>query len=457
MKQFCHECGNPMEADQVFCAECGTPKAVPSTESPKPVVQKTKKPWSFKKKLSFMLIGFLAIALVAGHYTIQANTSPDSKISNFLTALQAGDSESVLKEISISEDIIKDEKVYVSYLKSLDYDVIEANITEGAAGIKEDGITRVITDDNGHQIFKLKQEKYLSLYPVVTIEAIPVNVELATDLPNGEYSIAGKTFDLAKGNQVMGAFLPGIYSTTAKAEGAYQSSAETEQEITGNEDLSIEFQKQQLMVTLASDEPESIVFINGKTTEKKVKDLGEVGPVFEGDTVSLHAELKDQKSDPVDAVGGEQVNLSVGEEAVAVVEEKENEEEVEETAYFDDESINDFIWDFRYAYESALNSKSYSEVASYLQPGSTALKEIDEFIGDLGDQYFLYQFYTDDVLDYTVDGKTAYVTTYEEFDFTNHLYETINYKRNKVYEIVVGKDDMYEIVSIEILDTQRTN
>ena len=452
MKQFCHECGNPMEADQVFCAECGTPKAVSNTGSPKPAVQKTKKPWSFKKKLAFMVVSVLAIVLVAGHYTIQANTSPDSKISNFLTALKAGDSESVLKEISISEDIIKDEKVYVTYLKSLDYGVVEANITEGAAGIKEDGITRVITDDNGHQIFKLKQEKYLSLYPVVTIEAIPVTVELATDLPNGEYSIAGKAFDLAQGNQVMGAFLPGIYPATVTAEGAYQSSAETEQEITGNEDLSIELQKQQLMVTLASDEPEALVFINGKTTKKNVKDLGEIGPVFEGDTVSLHAELKDEKSDPIEAVGGDQVNLSVGEEAVAVVV-----EEKDETVYFDEENIDEFIWNFRSAYQSALNNQSYSEVSSYLYPGSTALKEIDKFIGDLGDQYFLYQFYTDEVLDYTVDGNTAYVTTYEEFDFTNHLYETINYKRNKVYEIVAGKDNGYQIVSIEILDTQRTN
>ena len=452
MKQFCHECGNPMEADQVFCAECGTPKTVPNTEAPKPAVQKPKKPWSFKKKLAFLLVGIFAIALVAGHYTIQAKTSPDSKISNFLTALESGDAEAVLKEITISKEINKDEKIYVSYLKSLDYGVLQSNISEAAAGINEDGITRVITDDNGHQIFKLKQEKYLSLYPVISIEAIPVNVELVTDLPNGEYSIAGKTFDLSKGKQAMGAFLPGVYPATVSAKGVHKSSAEFEQEISGNEDLAIELQKQQLMVTLSSNEPEAVVFINGKTTEKKVKELAGIGPIFEGDTLSVHAELNDKKSDPLEAVGGDQVNLSIGEEAiVAAVEEKD------ETVYFDDDSIDEFIWNFRSAYEAALNAKDYSQVAPYLQPGSSALKEVDEFIGDLGNDYFFYEFYTDEVLDYTVEGNTAYVTTYEEFDFTNHLYETINYKRNKVYEVVAGKDGTYEIASITIQDTKRTN
>ena len=452
MKQFCHECGNPMEADQVFCAECGTPKAVPNTEALKPAVQKTKKPWSFKKKLAFLLVGILAIALVGGHYTIQAKTSPDNKISNFLTALESGDAEAVLKEITISEDINKDEKVYVSYLKSLDYGVLQSNISEAAAGIKEDGITRVITDDNGHQVFKLKQEKYLSLYPVISIEAVPVNVELATDLPNGEYSIAGKTFDLAKGKQAMGAFLPGVYPAVVSADGAYKSTAEFEQEISGNEDLEITLQKQQLMVALSSNEPDAVVFINGKTTKKKVKELAEIGPIFEGDTVSVHAELKDKKSEPLEVVGGDQVNLSIGEEAIAAVE-----EETADSVYFDEENITEFIWNFRSAYEAALNAKDYSLVAPYLKPGSSALKEIDEFIGDLGNDYFLYEFYTDDVLDYKVEGNKAYVTTYEEFDFTNHLYDTVNYKRNKVYEIVAGTDGTYEIASITIQDTKRTN
>ena len=453
MKQFCHECGNPIEADQVFCAECGAPKAVPNTEAPTPIVQKPKKSWSFKKKLAFLLVGILAIALVGSHYTIQAKTSPDSKISNFLTALESGDAEAVLKEITISEDINKDDKVYVSYLKSLDYGVLQSNITEAATGIKKDGITRVITDNNGHQVFKLKQEKYLSLYPVISIEAVPVNVELATDLPNGEYSIAGKIFDLAKGKQAMGAFLPGIYPAAVSADGVYKSTAEFEQEISGNEDMAIELLKQQLMVTLSSNEPEAVVFINGKTTKKKVKELAEIGPLFEDEKLSIHAELKDKKSEPLEVVGGNQVNLSIGEEAVVAVEE----EETEDSVYFDDDSIDQFIWGFREAYRHALNAKDYSQVAPYLKPGSSALKEIDEFIGGLGNDYYLFQFYTDDVLDYTVKGNTAYVNTYEEFDFTNHLDETTNYKRNKVYEIVAGKDGTYEIASITIQDTKRTN
>lgn len=454
MKHFCHECGNPMEENQVFCAECGTPRVESQnavlTETPQGAVPKTKKPWSFKKKLAFISVGVLAIALAAGHYTIQAKTSPDNKISNFLTALESGDDEAVMKEISVSKDTVKNEEIYVAYLKSLDYDVLQANISDGAEGIKKDGITRVITDDNGHKIFKLKQEKYLSMYPMVTIEAVPVNVELVTDLPNGKYSIAEKNFDFAKGEQVLGEFLPGIYPTTASSEGAYNSSLETDQEIVGNEDVAIEFKKQQMMVSLASDKPDAVVFINGKTTKKSVKDLTEIGPVFDGDTVSIHAELKDEKSNPVNATGGDQVNLSVGKEVVA-------EEQKEESVYFDEATLEEFIWNFRSAYEIALNSQRYSEVAQYLQPGSVALKEIDDFIGDLGDQYFLYQFYTDDVLDYEVDGNVAYVTTYEEFDFTNHEYETTNYKRNKVYEVVADKNNGYKIVTITILDTKRTN
>ena len=43
-----------------------------------------------------------------------------------------------------------------------------------------------------------------------------------------------------------------------------------------------------------------------------------------------------------------------------------------------------------------------------------------------------------------------YMETEETFEFTNHLGETIYYKRNKEYEILHRKD-MYQIVPISIL------
>src|SRR5690606_4510216 len=116
-----------------------------------------------------------------------------------------------------------------------------------------------------------------------------------------------------------------------------------------------------------------------------------------------------------------------------------------------------FIADFRSAYQSSLNHKDFSYIDGYLKEGSIAREELVDFIGNIGDDFYLYEFLIDEAVDFEILADKAFVTTYEEFDFTNHLDVVTNYKRSKKYEVHLAENGELRIAKIDIIDTVRDN
>ncbi|WP_186725518.1 zinc-ribbon domain-containing protein [Planomicrobium sp. CPCC 101110] len=468
MEKFCQECGNKLEANQTFCPECGTPiqnsseveSSTPASYSlnTQPVTEKVKKPMSLKKKVSLVLVAILAIGLGAGHYMIEAKTSPQEKVNAFLSALAIGDTEGIMKEIIIPENIVKDDQVFTEYLESQDLEAFQSRIYEAASGVESDGIARFVSHENGEDILRITQEKFIGLYPVIEIEAIPVEVKFLTDIKNAEYQLGDKTIQADESEIEIGAYLPGVYqSALTVTNGEIVRTMNEEQEVSGDGNMTIEILEAQVMVKISSDDPNATVYIDEKSTGKTVDELSVVGPVSEEDTISVHVERKNKKGEietsiEETAYAGDVLELPIypeEEETVAA-----EEEEATDSEAFTEEALADFITHFRSAYQSALNSKDYSIVEDYLLENSETSKEVEDFIADIGTDYYLYEFITDNVTEYDIQEDAAFITTYEEFDFTNHLDEVTNYKRNKRYKIVEG-EDMYKIAEIDILDTER--
>jgi len=478
MRKFCQECGNEIKINETFCSECGKPivKTQGQKPFPQPTIEKTfpnkepKIPMSIKSKISFIILGILAVSLIAGHLTIKEFTSPEKKVKTFMNAMLDGNKDLIVEQITFPANVVKDNNVFTTYLLSQNIDLFNSRILVAAQELSKDGITRIVSHDNGDEVFRIKQKKFLNLYPVIEIEAIPVNVKLTSDLPNGKYQIADKTFELNKNYQELGAFLPGIYKTTISSDSfGYITSMNDNQQIFGAEDVEIEFNSDQFMVSISSDEPTAIVFIDGKSTNKTVEEIAQIGPIFDDTSLNLYAETKDEegkivKSYEKTAFAGEDVALAFNLSVTSEVEEPEvaevtevAEETDKEQVYFTNDLLEEFFWNFRGAYQEALNNKDFDRVEYYLKPDTIARQEIKDFIGDIGNEYYLYEFLTDNIIEFDIQGDKAFITTFEEFNFTNHLDVVTNYKRNKKYEIVKPIEGMYQIISIEILDTQREN
>lgn len=493
MNRFCSECGHKLEADQVFCPECGTqqktekveqqqapaqpnvpaqPQAPIQHQAPKP----PRKPMTLKKKVGLTLVVLLAAGGVAGHQMIKANTEPQQKVDAFLQGLYEGDMDSAMGEIIVPKDTVSDPTAFQEYLVEQDLTEFKSRFYEAGSGVVEDGITRVVLHENGTELFKVKESKFIGMYPGIEIEAIPMEVELASDVEGMEFILGDESVATVDGELPLGKYLPGVYDCTLSMKnGEVEKMVESECGITQGDDVLLDFNLKDMGVEIWSNDEEAIVYINEKSTGKTVKDLPFVGPLAEDETIKLFAERKNDKGDVeqsevIEAGIGSFIQLpiyaAVAEDEEKTEDKKEEKEESEEVAEEEEaeeetaeavtpEQLQTFIADFRSAYEISLNAKDFSVVDSYLKEGSIARKELVDFIGNIGNDYYLYEFWVDEAVGVEIQGDKAFVTTYEEFDFTNHLSEVTNYKRSKKYEVQGLDSGDLKISRIDIIDTVR--
>ncbi|WP_211654838.1 TcaA NTF2-like domain-containing protein [Planococcus alpniumensis] len=488
MNRFCSECGHKLDADQVFCPECGTqqqtakvepqqvpvqPKAPVPQQAPKPA----RKPLTLKKKVGVTLVVLLAAGGVAGHQIIKANTEPQQKVDAFLQGLYEGDMDSAMGEIIVPKDTVSDLTAFQEYLVEQDLTEFKSRFYEAGSGVVEDGITRVVLHENGTELFKVKESKFIGMYPGIEIEAIPMNVELASDVEGMEFILGDESVATVNGELPLGQYLPGVYDCSLSMKnGEVEKIVESECGITEGDEVLLDFNLKDMGVEIWSNDEEAIVYINEKSTGKTVKDLPFVGPVDAEETIKLFAERKTEKGDVeqsevIEAAAGSFVQLPIysavaEDEEKEKAEEKEDEKESEEAAEeevaeeetaesVNEEQLQTFIADFRSAYEISLNAKDFSVVDEYLKEGSVARKELVDFIGNIGDDYYMYEFWIDEAVGVEILEDKAFVTTYEEFDFTNHLGEVTNYKRSKKYEVQGTDSGDLKISRIDIIDTTR--
>lgn len=471
MNRFCSECGHRIGADEVFCPECGTQQQITEPvkrENPsQPVTNPApRKPMSFKKKLSLTLIFLLAAGLAGGHQIIKANTSPQQKIDSFLQAVYSGESDSVMEKIIIPENVGKDAKAYQEFLAEQDLERFKYNLYEVAGEVVDDGITRFVYHEDGTELFRIKNSKFIGMYPEIQIEAMPLDVHLVSDFDGAEFKLGDKSVTTTNGKLEMGSYLPGSYTCQVTLEdAAIEKTAELECGVWGSKDAELYISIEELSVEIWSDHEEAIVFINGESTGKSVEEMSVVGLIEYGDTVDIYIERTNEKgelerSEEVTATAGDFINLPVftSDSSDSRTEDGEEVEEEAETAeVIDEDKLRTLISEFRSAYESSLNNKDFSYIDPYLKEGSIARKELVDFIGDIGDEYYFYDFLVDEAVDFEVLDDRAFVTTFEEFNFTNHLGVVTNYTRSKEYEIHPTEDGILQIAEIEILDTIRDN
>lgn len=480
MNRFCSECGHQMEQDQFFCPECGAQKQTRQVEekqvpiqhqAPKPV----RKPFSLKKKVGMTLIVLLAAGGVAGHQIIKANTAPQQKVDDFLQSLYEGDMDSAMAEIIVPKETAPDFGAFQEYLVEQELSDFKSRFYEAAGGVVNDGITRVVLHENGMELFKIKESKFIGMYPGIEIEAMPMDVGLTADVEGMEFVIGDNSVTTIDGELELGKYLPGVYECSLSMDnGDVAQMVETECGMTEGNKVLLDFSLKGMGAEIWSNDPDAIVHINGESTGKTVEELPLVGPINADETIDLLAERKTEngdfeQSEVVTAAAGSFIQLPIfsnSEVAKEDAEEKNEEESEEVIEQADDdvtvdevteEELQLFIADFRAAYENSLNGKDFSIIDGFLKDDSIARKELVEFIGNIGNDGYLYEFWVDEAVGVEILEDKAFVTTYEEFDFTNHLGEVTNYKRSKKYEVHLGNNEDLQIAKIDIIDTVRNN
>ena len=472
---FCSECGSPRKDTEQFCANCGH-----DSGSLQPGVN-SKPGLSKRIKIMLCAAAVLLIALFSAHFYIKSMISPDEQIADIYEALHKGDAKQLIKAIDIADDVIYQPQVYMDSLQYEDPASLMEEITTAIQRTETMGLPQIITSNHIGDFLKVEQKKYLGFYKRIHITALDYEAELETNLPSGRIAIGEKEWAFEGKPISLGHFLPGDYVAVLSNESLEEDSLEVNILVQSNHRENVyTFDKEDYMISFDGESAVGLLVINGKETGEKVSESLEVGPFFTQELIELsliqeiHGKL--QHSDIVHAYPGDKVTFPIDlqpEEQEVFSEEKDNEEEQQKdfskvkdreegkVATEDKEeevrkAAEKFVSSFRSAYEKALNTRDFSLIAPYLKEGSVAYEEFVDFIGDLKDQSYRYDFIKNDMIDTVIiSGELIEVDTYEEFNFTNHLGEVTHYKREKTYDLLMSGSDEFEIYSIKISDTIR--
>lgn len=115
---------------------------------------------------------------------------------------------------------------------------------------------------------------------------------------------------------------------------------------------------------------------------------------------------------------------------------------------FDEVFLSEFIGDFRYYYEIALNSEDFFYVEDMLLYDSPAHIGIRGYITEITGQGMGFAFTDLEITSVEINEDHALVHTYEAFDFLNAAGETTKEERNKTYTVVMDDSGFYYISDI---------
>ena len=234
-----------------------------------------KKTLSLWRKITYSLLLLIVVAGVAGvggHFFIKSITSPEKTVQPIYNSLLNSDEKTLFENVTLPKEVKYDAQSYIEYIKDQNMDSFLQTLTHNANSVHTDGIISIIEHEDGSELFRLKKEKFLYFYPVVKVIAISSEVKLVTDLKDATFSFDNKDYPLDGDTIKIGSFLPGNYSVTATSKDQFiPHSADWSVSIsTTDKTNEISLMAADTMIVLDGEEPDSVVYINGVSTNKSV-------------------------------------------------------------------------------------------------------------------------------------------------------------------------------------------
>ena len=473
---FCKNCGEKLEESIEFCPACGSPvkeeNEIPSNTEKTYIETRTRAPVSFKRKVIYSIVGAIALLIIGAHFMISHLIDSDRHLQKIFNAIVDENGEDLFKELRISEGLIYNKSSFASYLKADNPQRLHNDLQNAAEQVKKTGLTEVVTNQSGNDLFRVKTESFLFFYSKIIIEPIASNLRIDTDLSHSELTIANQTYPLNGKPLNIKNILPAEYEIHLKGKNEYFES-EAKIQVKDNDfgdNNAIELKTVNYSIVFAEDPTDSIVFINGTSTGKTGKEIGTLKPIFSDITevygVRKIADDKTEKSEVIQANRGETVNFVFKELLKAEEEKRKKEQEEAEAALVQTQKAVEnqekikyasYVYsNFRNAYEQALNYQDFSYIEYYLYGSGPAYNELYDFIQENNDSVYRYRFITNEVISGEVHNDGVHLFVNEVFTFENHLGEITKYNRSKEYTLIEVSPGKYEIKEININDTRKS-
>lgn len=469
----CPNCGTAKNGLDKFCLNCGYKFEIEDA----PTLANERKeqkitPKQRKKRIALVTtLIMLLLALAGTHLFLQAKFDVSKSIVEMNQAYTKNDSSTFLSYFTIEEGIMTDEKGFYAFVESEGWESLRDQLKSEANLLKAEGLSDIILDSNGNKFVSVVNEPILfGLYDRVSFLVHPIEVQAEIPLDKAIIEIGEQTITGGKDDIVLaGKFLPGNYKWKASAASDYspiKNTGTANVEGDGSNSYVLNAPLDAGMIKITSDVADAVLWVNGKSTGKTVKEMNSIGPVpFDG-SVEISAESKDEKNtvvkgEPV-AVKSATAHITFAHVQEKIAAERDKEMEAEQMESLLDkhaaEAAN-YISNFRSDFEMALNSPDFSYISGYFTVNSQIQKDyIDEINRHAAmSEYYYYEFISTSVTDIeTVDSNTIKVYTTETFNFMSGT-DDLLYDKKKVYTIEVNDDMLYNILDIEQTSSEKVS
>lgn len=512
--RFCTECGHQLPVDTQFCVNCGEEiieqedtndkssekvsplvsekvPPLPTTtiaeterqdESPEVVANerslhkdtdqqsaqtsdyRTSTTEVTKKKSPLMkiLVGviiMIVIGLFGVHKWLERHYDPINDLLAMDEAVTNKDMEAFLSYIHFEDGAMLDKESYFTLIEEFEWsETIRGQLFTIIEDVNETGnpLDAEIYDQYDELMFKVKKEKiWFGLYNKISLIAVPIPLKAWTNLPNTTLSILDETYDVNEDEEVLLAEVyPGIFELKAVSEQAFGPITFEDLLIVSSrldDVIYIEFDFESFNVDVTYGFEDAIVFVDGKSTDKKISEIESLGPFAVDSDITVYAIAKEKDGIEIvsnmihlqDDNNGHSLYFAFDEKYKMVAKGIDNDE------------VAQFILEFRSAYENAVNYVDYSYISDYLKEDSAAEQELKKFVKDMEDGYYHYDFTENTVLNVKEDKKNKYtVTTNEKFEFRDDDFKWYDYDREKVYHVELY-DGEFKLTKIEYKDTKK--
>lgn len=207
-------------------------------------------------------------------------------------------------------------------------------------------------------------------------------------------------------------------------------------------------------IVVYSNDENAVLFVNGKSTGKKIADIDSFGPVPTDGTIKLHAERtkdgKKEKTEEFEVTDDSSIDL--------IFEEPETETasaEADLQGYMDaigEEQIESFMYDHFVTQVNAFNNRDFDVAKETLDPNGKSYIENRKYIKYLEEKGITEEFHDMELLDYEPVEGGFNVTTEESYtiyygdgtskykEFRSKFYLTVLEEGLKVHTLIETKE-----------------
>ncbi|WP_164667771.1 TcaA NTF2-like domain-containing protein [Virgibacillus doumboii] len=496
---YCTECGNPLKVHHQFCINCGAKQVLldqsqseqspnePShlnethaensaTEQPsnnqvpsgqqeqtrssvkQAAAATNRKPMKKSTKIIIASAASLFVLLFGVHLGLSSYFDPMKDLKAMDQAIASGNVNEFMGYIDFDNEALLNKQEYFQYIKEYEWESAKRQYNEIIQA--EDPLTGNIRNIDGNPLFTVQPQEHLfGLYTTYKLSAEPATLTLNTTMDKTEVRIGDASKTINADAPIEFSLYPGTYEINGIASNMYgEFTYEDSIEIRTKEEGELNLEFRGRTYSLSSNQSEAVLFVDGEDTGLKLREIDSLGPFPEDSNITMHAEWTAPNGDVIKSETVTQNDSRLFGGIPFTFDQTEIREAIESQVASSETSgsdAGDTVLAFRDAYEKALNQKDFSLIESFMKKGSDAEDGLKEYIGDLKDTDYNYDFTSNEVLDVEeVDDKTVKVTTNEKFTFTNHQDEQIDYDREKTYTVSMV-DEEYKISLIEYDDTNR--